>query len=124
MVGTHIIVDSYLISDTKFYEIHHNFDTFNEIIKKLIQKHNMTLISNQFKIFDGQIGAFTLLYLLSESHISFHSWPEKNYIAIDVFTCGDCNTRELVKDILNYLECNDYRLNTIHRGMDTIKKYI
>jgi S-adenosylmethionine decarboxylase len=27
--------------------------------------------------------------LLETSHISIHTWPEKNYAAIDVFTCGD-----------------------------------
>lgn len=31
----------------------------------------------------------TAFVLLAESHISMHSWPEKNYLAVDIFTCGD-----------------------------------
>ena len=31
----------------------------------------------------------TGVVLLAESHIAIHSWPEFNYIAIDIFTCGD-----------------------------------
>lgn len=31
----------------------------------------------------------TALGLLSESHISIHTWPEHGYAAADVFTCGD-----------------------------------
>jgi len=27
--------------------------------------------------------------LLGESHISIHSWPEMDYLAIDIFTCGN-----------------------------------
>ena len=27
--------------------------------------------------------------ILAESHMSIHSWPERNYLAIDIFTCGD-----------------------------------
>ena len=27
--------------------------------------------------------------LLSESHISFHSWPEYGYASIDSYTCGE-----------------------------------
>jgi S-adenosylmethionine decarboxylase len=27
--------------------------------------------------------------MLAESHMSIHSWPEINYLAIDIFTCGD-----------------------------------
>jgi S-adenosylmethionine decarboxylase len=27
--------------------------------------------------------------VISQSHLSIHTWPEHNYAAIDVFTCGD-----------------------------------
>jgi len=27
--------------------------------------------------------------MLSESHISIHTWPEHKYAAIDIFTCGE-----------------------------------
>ena len=27
--------------------------------------------------------------LLAESHLSLHTWPELDYIAVDIFTCGD-----------------------------------
>ncbi len=30
----------------------------------------------------------TAFVLLAESHIALHSWPEFNYLAIDIFTCG------------------------------------
>ncbi|MBU4269654.1 adenosylmethionine decarboxylase [Candidatus Dependentiae bacterium] len=30
----------------------------------------------------------TGMIILAESHISAHTWPEKKYIAIDIFTCG------------------------------------
>jgi len=31
----------------------------------------------------------TGVVLLAESHVALHSWPEFNYLAIDIFTCGD-----------------------------------
>ncbi len=31
----------------------------------------------------------TAVALLSESHLSIHTWPEHGYAAIDAFTCGD-----------------------------------
>ncbi len=33
-------------------------------------------------------GGVTGLFLLAESHCSYHTYPESAYIAIDVFTCG------------------------------------
>lgn len=29
------------------------------------------------------------MVVIAESHLSIHSWPEKGYAAVDVFTCGD-----------------------------------
>jgi len=31
----------------------------------------------------------TGVVLLAESHIAIHSWPEINYVAVDIFTCGE-----------------------------------
>ncbi len=43
----------------------------------------------------------TAVILLAESHIAIHSWPEINYLAIDIFTCG----REAMPDnALEYLK--------------------
>lgn len=32
---------------------------------------------------------FTAVAMLAESHIFIHTWPEKRYVAVDVFTCGN-----------------------------------
>jgi len=33
----------------------------------------------------------TALVMLSESHISIHTWPELGKAACDIYTCGDCD---------------------------------
>ena len=43
----------------------------------------------------------TGVLLLAESHISFHSWPEFGYFAVDVFTCGK---RSRPEKALEYLK--------------------
>lgn len=47
--------------------------------------HNTPLRSAIYK-FPGQ--GITGVILLAESHIALHSWPEFNYMAVDIFTCG------------------------------------
>ena len=29
--------------------------------------------------------------MLAESHISIHTWPERDFAAIDIFMCGECD---------------------------------
>lgn len=39
----------------------------------------------------GDEGGVTGVALLAESHMSIHTWPEIDFIALDVFMCGECN---------------------------------
>ena len=36
-------------------------------------------------------GGISGVVVLSESHISIHTWPERQYAALDIFMCGDCD---------------------------------
>ncbi|WP_375685671.1 S-adenosylmethionine decarboxylase family protein, partial [Bartonella sp. TT110JLCBS] len=55
---------------------------------KVIKNTKMNILgfmSHKFTT-DGQ--GVTGFFLLSESHLSFHTYPESNYISIDLYTCG------------------------------------
>jgi S-adenosylmethionine/arginine decarboxylase-like enzyme len=124
MIGSHVILDLHNVSNDKFNEISkNNYKKFINDMSTIITNHNMTIITSSFKNFNSENtedlkGAFTLLYLLSESHVSFHSWIEHNYIAIDVFTCGNCDTMSLANDIIIYFGTDvKYNIKKIDRGI-------
>jgi S-adenosylmethionine decarboxylase len=59
----------------------------------------------------------TALALLSESHISIHTWPEHGYSAVDVFTCGSHTNPQLACDFLKKaLECTGESIKVLERG--------
>ena len=41
-------------------------------------------------------GGISGVVVLSESHISIHTWPERDYAALDIFMCGDCDPYKAV----------------------------
>ena len=45
------------------------------------------IIGSQFHKFSPH--GVSGIVVISESHITIHTWPEYGYAAIDVFTCGD-----------------------------------
>ena len=49
--------------------------------------------------FDPQ--GVTAYALLAESHISIHTWPEKNVAKCDIFTCGVDNEPKKAVDLLH-----------------------
>lgn len=44
----------------------------------------------------GEGAGITGVAVLSESHISIHTWPEIDFAALDVFMCGTCDPRNAV----------------------------
>ena len=78
----------------------------------------MNLLKKSIHHFDNQNGAFTALYLLSESHLSFHSWPEHSYIACDIFTCGKCEPQMIIDELIIMMKPTRYTVTEISRGED------
>ena len=57
----------------------------------------------------------TVICLLSESHISIHTWPEEGKAAVDVYTCGDCNPKIGCDIIIQQLYATNHTLSYIER---------
>ena len=79
-VGEHITLD--IIGTTKDYSP----SFFEKIVYKIAKKSKVTVLEISRHKFEPQ--GFTLVALLAESHMSFHTFPEKNIISFDFFTCG------------------------------------
>ncbi len=50
---------------------------------------NMTVWDAKSWKFGGEKGGVSALALVLESHIAIHTWNEFQYVAVDVFTCGE-----------------------------------
>jgi len=72
----------------------------------------LNLISNKF-----EPQGVTAIALLAESHISIHTWPESNYSAVDIFTCGQNMLPELAsKYLIDALKAEEHYLRVINRN--------
>ena len=79
---------------------------------KLAKAKILNLISNKF-----EPQGVTAIALLAESHISIHTWPESNYSAVDIFTCGQNMSPELACNyLIEALEAEEHSLRVIERN--------
>lgn len=54
--------------------------------------------------------------VIAESHIAVHTWPEYDYAAIDIFTCGDPNLAEKIyQNTLQFLQPKQHELKKLQR---------
>ena len=82
---------------------------------KLAKATVLNLISNRF-----EPQGITAIALLAESHISIHTWPESNYSAVDIFTCGQNMLPELAsKYLIEALKAEEHLLRIIERNPPT-----
>ena len=79
---------------------------------KLANATVLNLISNKF-----EPQGVTAIALLAESHISIHTWPESNYSAVDIFTCGQNMMPELASQyLIEALKAEEHSLRIIERN--------
>ena len=79
---------------------------------KLAKATVLNLISNKF-----EPQGVTAIALLAESHISIHTWPESNYSAVDIFTCGKNMMPELASQcLIQSLMAEEHSLRVIERN--------
>jgi len=71
------------------------------LLDQICLQHKYTILEKIQHIFDPQ--GFTTIYLLSESHISIHTFPENNYAAIDIYTCRKYDTNLVYLEIYDFL---------------------
>jgi S-adenosylmethionine decarboxylase len=57
----------------------------------------------------------TVICLLSESHISIHTWPEEGKAAVDVYTCGDSDPKLGCDMVIRQLYSTNHTLSYIER---------
>lgn len=81
--GTHIRADFWGI-DPKLLN---NLSVLMDWMVQAIQDAGATVLGDCSHKFTPQ--GVTLLLLLSESHMSIHSYPEAGFAALDCYTCGD-----------------------------------
>jgi len=76
-------------------------DAIRSALQEAVDRSNATVLSIQVHTFNPN--GVSGVAVIAESHISVHTWPELDYAAVDVFTCGDKAIPEAALDVLRDL---------------------
>lgn len=81
-----------------------------------VRAANATLLDLNVHTFSPH--GVTGVAVLSESHLSVHSWPEYGYMAADVFTCGDTTKPLAAVEVLRqYFQPTQVDVQELTRGV-------
>lgn len=57
--------------------------------------------------------------VISESHLSVHTWPETGYVALDIYTCGDdAKPEKAFEYALHEFGAKNVHITEVTRGID------
>lgn len=115
--GIHIIADAYNC-DFNFFLSKHSLEDLLGIIEKIIIKNNLTIVWKTY--FSFKKDAFTIAFLLAESHFTIHTWPESNYITLDIFVCNyhhnnTDNAKNIYEEVIYLLHPQEIKKRIIYR---------
>jgi len=93
-LGTHLLVE---LRDCN-PDILKNLNMVKDAMVSAAKEAKATIIDVSFHEFNpfGISG----MVVIAESHLSIHTWPEYNYAAVDIFTCGDIIKPEVAAQYL------------------------
>lgn len=92
--GKHALADLYEC-DIEYLD---SVDKIQEILETSCKEANLTVVESKFHKFHP-IG-ISGICILSESHVTIHTWPEDGFVSIDAFTCGTKMNPSLVCNII------------------------
>jgi S-adenosylmethionine decarboxylase len=103
-LGKELIVDIEEIEDLNLIR---DLDNLFPLAKSLIRNLNLTVIDSichQFKDREdkNKNDGYTGLYLLAESHLTFHSYVKEQSISINLYSCSPIDFDEALHIIFSY----------------------
>lgn len=93
-LGTHLLVE---LRDCN-PGVLNNLEKVRSIMVSAAKDAKATIVDVSFHEFNpfGISG----VVVIAESHLSIHTWPEYDYAAVDIFTCGDIIKPEVAASYL------------------------
>jgi len=113
--GTHLLLDCWNAK---------NLDDLNHIeqaLRTAVEISGATLLHIHLHHFTPN-GGVSGVAVLAESHISIHTWPEREYAALDIFMCGDTHPHKTISVFEQAFETTDIEVNENLRGKIMHKK--
>ena len=108
-MGHHVLVSLYGIA----FNLLDDLDAIRDAFEKAVETCGATVLNRFSHQFHPQ--GVTVVYALAESHISIHTFPEKGSCAIDVYTCGDMNSMEGMRILIEHFKPIEVSIQEFNR---------
>lgn len=116
--GVHLMVDGYGCDQSVLEDMSLIYNFLDEYPAQM----DMTKIMPPYVFrYNGSVPedwGISGFVLIAESHISVHTFPEKNYLSLDMFSCKPFDTQIAVETIQKRFKIQKYEMKVLDRGQE------
>ncbi|MCO6457558.1 MAG: adenosylmethionine decarboxylase [Pirellulaceae bacterium] len=92
------------------------------LLRTALQQAGFHILRLDSHKFPGAGAGVTSLALLSESHAAIHTYPEYEYLALDVFSCGAADPQVVLDQVVSALRPAEIRTRWATRGPESSRR--
>ena len=111
-VGRHVLADMRGIGAETLRDEQRLWRT----LRDALESAGFRLLDQLSYKFPGAESGVTAIALLSESHASIHTYPEYEYLAVDVFSCGQPDPQAVIKFLTDAFQPQTVEVSEHIRG--------
>ncbi len=119
--GPHLMLDLTQCNTDKLRDCNFVFDVLSDLPEKI----GMTRITQPYVFpYSGLVPedkGITGTVIIAESHISIHTFQEKDYCFVDVFSCKDFDVDFAARYLINAFESGKFEKYIVQRGRDFVR---
>ncbi|MFA6214609.1 MAG: adenosylmethionine decarboxylase [Candidatus Micrarchaeia archaeon] len=116
MFGPHLTMDLYGCNKKKLKDVNFVFNFLDELPSMIGMTKIMPPYTFSYSGLKPEDWGVSGIVLIAESHISIHTFPEKNYASLDIFSCKDFDVESATDIIASKFEAKSYEKNFMMRG--------
>ena len=117
--GPHLMIDGYNAD----YNVLSSVEAITKFLDEFPEEIEMTKIMPPYVFkYDGgdkpEDWGISGFVIIAESHISIHTFPEKEYFSLDIFSCKDFDIDRAIEIVKDYFKTDKLEIRTANRGTE------
>jgi S-adenosylmethionine decarboxylase len=111
-LGRHLLADLYGVSAPALADEL----LLERLLLDALRRAGFNVLNCATHKFPGEQAGVTALVLLCESHAAIHTYPELEYLALDIFSCGDTDPYDVLEQLRDQLRPTRVQARCEDRG--------
>ena len=123
--GLHVTIDASGCNKRKLASVTLVYDILNKLPDKIgMTKMTLPYVVKWLDKFAHGTEGVSGFVMIAESHISVHTFPDQDYVFMDIFSCRGFDAEMATKYLIHAFEATKYEKHILKRGVDFPREVI